>query len=105
MLQLILCINDDYDTYYKYDQKSIWGKPLFIDQEKKNYDSFFSMIILKKMKILLLILEMLLLEKLLNLKNLLIYIIKTDPLKAIEDEYYFLNKIDEAEKKLLFYKK
>lgn len=57
------------------------------------------------MKILLLILEMLLLEKLLNLKNLLIYIIKTDPLKAIEDEYYFLNKIDEAEKKLLFYKK
>ena len=93
------CLNDHYETWFKYDKKSFCGKPMLIDPNNKNVEVFFfddniddtdksivdcrnantgDVIDSKEIK-----------DK---------YLIMTDTLKAVEDEYYFLKVIEEAEK-------
>ena len=93
------CINDHYDTWYKYDKKSICGKPMFIDTDNKNVEVFFfddnitqdefSIVDSRNIKNGKSIVDK-------NIKDK--YLIDVDTLKATEDEYYFVDIIKQAEK-------
>ena len=92
------CINDHYETWYKYDKKSTCGKPMFIDSKNKNIKVFFfddnitkdefSIVDCRDINTGKSIEDKTLKEK---------YLIRADTLKASEDEYYFLDKIKQAE--------
>ena len=93
------CINDHYETWYKYDKKETCGKPMFIDLNNKNIEVFFfddnitkdifSIVDCRDINTGKTIKDKEIKEK---------YLIDVDSLKAAEDEYYFLDKIKEAEK-------
>ena len=93
------CINDHYVTWYKYDKKSTCGKPMFIDSKNKNIEVFFfddnitkddcSIVDCRDINTGKSIEDKTIKEK---------YLINADTLKASEDEYYFIDKIKQAEK-------
>ena len=93
------CINDHYITWYKYDKRETCGKPMFIDLNNKNIEVFFfddnitkdifSIVDCRDINTGKTIKDEKIKEK---------YLIDADTLKAAEDEYYFLDKIKEAEK-------
>ena len=94
-----LCINDHYDTWYKYDKKSISGKPMLIDPDNKNVEVFFFDDNIKISETSIVDCRNVITGE--SLKNKDIedkYLVIADTLKAAEDEYYYLNKIKEAEK-------
>ena len=94
-----LCINDHYDTWYRYDKKSNCGKPMLIDPNNKDIEVFFfddnitendeSIVDCRDTNTGKSIEDKKIKDK---------YLIKVDTLKAAEDENYFLNIIREAEK-------
>lgn len=93
------CINDHYETWFKYDKKSICGKPMLIDPENKNVEIFFfddnitnsdkSIVDCRNINTGDIIESKDIKEK---------YLLTTDTLKAAEDENYYLNFIKQAEK-------
>jgi hypothetical protein len=86
-------------TWYKYDKKSTCGKPMFIDSKNKNIEVFFfddnitkddfSIVDCRDIDTGKSIEDKMIKEK---------YLIDVDTLKASEDEYYFIDKIKQAEK-------
>ena len=94
-----LCINDHYDTWYRFDKKSTCGKPMLIDPNNKNIKVFFfdDHITLND-------------ENIVDCRDINTgksiedktikdkYLIRVDTLKAAEDENYFLDLIKRAEK-------
>lgn len=93
------CINDHYETWFKYDKNSICGKPMFIDPDNKNVETFFfddnitnsdkSIVDYRNVNTGNMIESK-------DIKNK--YLLTTDTLKAAEDENYYLNFIEQAEK-------
>lgn len=93
------CINDHYKIWFKNDKNSIYGKPMLIDPENKNTKIFFfddnienndkSIVDCRNVHTGCVIDSKEIKDK---------YLIFTDTLKAAQDEYYFLNLIDGAEK-------
>ena len=93
------CINDHYEIWYKYDKNSICGKPMLIDPNSKDIKVFFfddnidetnkSIVDIRNVNTGDTIDSNEIIDK---------YLIMTDTLKAAEDEYYFLNLIDNADK-------
>lgn len=94
-----LCINDHYDTWYRYDKKETCGKPMLIDPDNKNVEVFFfddnitgnesNIVDCRDTKTGKSVQDKIFRDK---------YLIRVDTLKAAEDEYYFLDKIKQAEK-------
>ena len=94
-------INDHYEIWFKHDKNKSYGKPMFIDPENKNIETFFfddnimnnsdskSIVDCRNVNTGNIIESEDIIEK---------YLIATDPLKAAEDEFYFLNLIDKVEK-------
>ena len=93
------CINDHYETWFKYDKNSICGKPMFIDPDNKNVEIFFfddnitnddkSIVDCRNVNT----------GNIIQSKDIKSkYLIATDTLKAAEYENYFLNFIRQAEK-------
>jgi len=94
-----LCINDHYDTWYRFDKKSTCGKPMLIDPNNKDIEVFFfdDHITLND-------------ENIVDCRDINTgksiedktikdkYLIRVDTLKAAEDENYFLDLIKRAEK-------
>ena len=94
-----LCINDHYDTWYRFDKKSTCGKPMLIDPNNKDIEIFFfdDHITLND-------------ENIVDCRDINTgksiedktikdkYLIRVDTLKAAEDENYFLDLIKRAEK-------
>ena len=93
------CINDHYEIWYKYDKNSIWAKPMLIDPSSNDIKVFFFDDNIDETN-----------KSIVDIRNVNTgdivdsneikdkYLIMTDTLKAAEDEYYFLNLIDNAEK-------
>ena len=93
------CINDHYEIWSKYDKNSICGKPMFIDPDNKNIEVFFFDDNIDDSN-----------KSIVDCRNILTgdiieskeikekYVIKADSLKAAEDEYYFLDIIENVEK-------
>ena len=93
------CINDDYDTWYKYDKKSLYGKPMFINPENKDFEVFFFDDNIEKSETSIVDCRNVITGETIKSKEFTNkYFVIVDTLKAAEDEYYFLNKIEEAEK-------
>ena len=94
-----LCINDHYDTWYRFDKKSTCGKPMLIDPNNKDIEVFFfdDHITLND-------------ENIVDCRDINTgksiedktikdkYLIRVDTLKAAEDENYFIDLIKRAEK-------
>lgn len=93
------CLNDHYETWFKYDKKSFCGKPMLIDPNNKNIEVFFFDDNIDDTD-----------KSIVDCRNAITgdvidskeikdkYLIMADTLKAVEDEYYFLKVIEEAEK-------
>ena len=93
-----LCINDHYDTWYRFDKKSTCGKPMLIDPNNKDIEVFFfdDHITLND-------------ENIVDCRDINTgksiedktikdkYLIRVDTLKAAEDENYFIDLIKRAE--------
>ena len=94
-----LCINDHYDTWYRFDKKSTCGKPMLIDPKNKDVEVFFFDDNITEND-----------ENIVDCRDINTgksiedkeikdkYLIKVDTLKAAEDENYFLDIINKAEK-------
>ena len=94
-----LCINDHYDTWYRFDKKSTCGKPMLIDPNNKDIEVFFfdDHITLND-------------ENIVDCRDINTgksiedktikdkYLIRVDTLKAAEDENYFIDLIKREEK-------
>lgn len=92
------CINDHYETWFKYDKSSICGKPMLINLDNKDVEIFFfddnitnndkSIVDCRNVKT----------GDIINYKEIKDkYLLPTDILKAAEDEYYYINFIKQAE--------
>ena len=92
------CLNDHYDTWYRYDKKETCGKPMLIDPENKDVEVFFfddnitenefSIVDCRDANSGKSVKDKIIKDK---------YLIKVDTLKAAVDENYFLDIINKAE--------
>ena len=94
-----LCINDHYDTWYRFDKKSTCGKPMLIDPNNKDIEVFFfdDHITLND-------------ENIVDCRDINTgksiedktikdkYLIRVDTLKDEEDENYFIDVVKREEK-------
>ena len=94
-------ISDDFLAWFKHDRKKEYGKPIFFEPDNKKYHFIFfdDNIAYKPTSIV-------------DCKNIISgktlenediigkYLIKVDPVEAAINNYYFLNKIKEAEDKI-----
>lgn len=93
------CINDHYEIWHKYDKNSMYGKPMLIEPENKSIKVFFFDDNIENTN-----------KSIVDCRNVINgdiieskaikdkYLIITDTLKAAQDEYYFLNLIENKEK-------
>ena len=92
------CLNDHYDTWYRYDKKETCGKPMLIDPENKDVEVFFfddnitenefSIVDCRDANSGKSVKDKIIKDK---------YLIKVDTLKAAVYENYFLDIINKAE--------
>ena len=93
------CINDDYEAWFKYDKKSICGKPMLVDPHNKEIEVFFFDDNIEDTDKSIVDYRNVITGDIIELKDFKDkYLIKADTLKAAIDEYYFLNIIQQAEK-------
>ena len=93
------CFNDHYDTWFKYDKKAICGKPMLLDPNNKNIEVFFFDDNIEYSNKSIVDCRNAITGDIIDSKEIKDkYLIIADTLKAAEDEYYFLNVIEEAEK-------
>ena len=94
------CINDHYSTWFKYDKKSICGKPMLVDPDNKNVEVFFFDDNIEDSETSIVDCRNVVTGESIKSKDFTDkFLVKADTLKAAEDEYYYLNKIEEAENK------
>ena len=92
------CINDHYETWFKYDKKAICGKPMLIDSENKDIEVFFFDDHIKPGELSIVDCRDIYSGKSIDNENFYNkYLIKVDTLKAAEDENYFWDIIKKAE--------
>ena len=93
------CINDHYDTWYKYDKKTICGKPMLVNPENKEVEVFFFDDNIEESETSIVDCRNINTGESIKSKDFIDkYLIRADTLKALENEYYYSNKIEEAEK-------
>ena len=93
------CFNDHYEAWFKYDKNSFCGKPMFIDPENKDIEVFFFDDNIENSNKSIVDCRNVNTGDILESKEIKDkYLIIADTLKAAEDEYYFLNIIENAEK-------
>ena len=93
------CINDHYEAWVKYDKNSICGKPMLIDPDNKDIEVFFFDDNIENTNKSIVDCRNVNTGDIIETKEIKDkYLVIADTLKAAEDEYYFLNVIENAEK-------
>jgi hypothetical protein len=89
------CINDHYNTWFKFDKKSICGKPMLVDPDNKDVKVYFFDDNIDDTETSIVDCRNVITGESIKDKNFTDkYLVRADTIKAAEDEYYYINKIE-----------
>ncbi|CAI2368992.1 unnamed protein product [Moneuplotes crassus] len=88
-----MCVQDDYESWHFHDEKTFFGKPLIVDDE--NLNLFFDDHCYYEDECIVNVLNAENCEMVPYKDHINKYTVRVEPLKAIEDEDYFLNTFKE----------